>query len=542
MFSATEPISFVFANEHDVYYGPDLLKRNLNQQLWTMLHHTYKAVYFLTASEGTFEVRTFGDVAASPYQEEQVGMAAKLWKILMEETERDRFEKWILRQLCRPSGDGVAFVCSLEDFCQVMSQEEWQPALEQIGKETRRTGIFVLTAPATVERSRELLLHSPVFEWLGAKEVTDLRSGGLRELYGSIKHRKWDTCLFLNAFTSEQMRSMLIHILMEHPERCMDLQTLTELSEYLTAYLCDPSAQREMPLAELGVPMSYLSYRELYELLQTESVWNRLMEQQNSCQLRPVKNTCMDAPILWDRNSYAGHCMMIKLPHWISQNHQARDQAMQTLKRIWREISVPKNRMENPQLAEAVDGFITQLDTVSYNDLDTYQQILSALEFCVRWVYTQPEDPKMKRIGEILEKFHSSIHLSQQCFHMSQNLELFRRQAAPGILQKKRMEQVSQQLQILTDFRHQYVDLVRASVLELTMPASSHSIMEDLSQLEQQIEHYKQEADQTAKLEPEPQEEPQENVLPQELQEPDTADDDYNFVFRPEDLFYTTPQ
>ena len=89
MFSPTELISLVFANKDDLYFGDDLLKLNLNQHLWKELHKTYQTVYFLSAAEKAFTVRTFGDIHGTPYTP----------KYSLFSSEQSKFSGWLMRQL-----------------------------------------------------------------------------------------------------------------------------------------------------------------------------------------------------------------------------------------------------------------------------------------------------------------------------------------------------------------------------------------------------------------------------------------------------------
>ena len=189
MFSSEELISYVFANESDLYYGNDLLKLNLNQYLWKKLHKQYETVYFLRAKDGLFQVRTFGDRKSDPE-----------WKKtslkLLGKSDAQKQGIWLQRQL--EMDQRCAIVCPLEDFCTVMEEPVWEKKLREIAADGSRRGKIVLTVSETAERSSKYLLGSPVFDWLGEKAVTDARVGSLRPLYPQLKNRKGDDLVFLN--------------------------------------------------------------------------------------------------------------------------------------------------------------------------------------------------------------------------------------------------------------------------------------------------------------------------------------------------------
>lgn len=522
MFSSKELISFVFANENDIYYGEDLLKLNLNQYLWTKLHESYETVYFLSAAENSFNVRSFGDSTCIAYDSGKKSITKLL--SFIGSTEQDKLGAWMLRQLRAKPNQAVAFVCPLEDFCTVLADDRWTTVLQSIAEEKKRSGIFVLTAPATSERTKDLLLNSPVFDRLGETAVTDLRGGELRELYGPIKRNKWDSCLFLNTFPRERVRSLLLHLAMEYPDRCQSCQELDTLADYLTGYLHDPQSQQEEPLLTSNLPAGYLLYRELYEQLASESVWNRLAKQ--SAKAFPKHSSaslCREAPVLRDLKCYAGKCMMLRLPKWVREQDGEGRRADKILENIQREVSAPKNRPENKEITAAAEEFLSQLDAVNADDLDTYLQLLQAIEFCAGRVYAEPGREETGRVLAIIEKLRSGISISGACFTMRRDLKLYQSQAAPGSLQSAKLLRMNKQLATLEELRKRYVDLVNASILELTMPASTTHIMDQLEELKQEVEECEEQI-------------PQIQDLP--LGEDEFGDD---FSFRPEDYAYIPP-
>lgn len=530
MFSSKELISFVFVNENDVYYGDDLLKLDQDQYLWDLLHASYDAVYFLSATEGRFQVRSFGDLSCCEYTHGKKGLFGKLGG----KTEQKIQGDWILRQLRAKSGATAAFVCPLEDFCSILSDDRWDEVLDAIAEEKKRTGIFVLTASATAERTKDLLLESPVFEKLHETAVTDLRGGEQRELYSTIKKRKWDSCLFLNAFTWERVRALLLHIAMEYPQRCESCRQLERLTDYLSAYLRDPELARAEPLFDSELPAEYLMYRELYEQLCQERVWNRLEQQsecyaQNGNRRERRESAGTHVPVLRDRNSYAGKCMKVKLPQWVRAHEEEGPRADRLLQDIRGLVSTPKNRRENRQIAEAAEDFLSRIDAVRDGDLDTYRQVLSALKFCVDWIYTEPEGQETARVQRVIKNHCDAIAVSDQCFALRRNLEINRLQPAVGKLQSKTLEQLETELQNREKMRGLYADLIGASVLELTMPATVGSVSDMLVGLEQELERFGQ---------PDPE--------AQTLSEPETAQvikpgPEEEFILRPEDYLYIPP-
>ncbi|MCD7917264.1 MAG: hypothetical protein LUF84_02220, partial [Clostridiales bacterium] len=97
MFSSSELIHFVFANDDDDYYCGGLLRLDLNQYLWMKLHEEhYHTVYFLSRTDANiFSIKTCGDKKSSSFTVKQ-----SIWSwVLGTETEEEQQENWLCRQL-----------------------------------------------------------------------------------------------------------------------------------------------------------------------------------------------------------------------------------------------------------------------------------------------------------------------------------------------------------------------------------------------------------------------------------------------------------
>lgn len=534
MFSSKELISFVFANENDTYYGEDLLKLDLNQHLWERLHGSYDAVYFLSAEGSSFRVRSYGDLSCGKYTPEK----KSLFKLFGGSSEQQDQGEWILQQLRAKPGKTAAFVCPLEDFCSVLSDDRWDSVLADIVAEKKRTGIFVLTASATAEQTAQLLLESPVFEKLRETAVTDLRGGALRELYGTLKKRKWDSCLFLNSFTWERVRALLLHLVMEYPERMESTSQLDVLTDYLYAWLRDPEAAGGELLSE-QLPAGYLTYGALYTQLRKEHTWHRLEKESQryaaSDHRQMTRDSAVaDAVVLRDMNSYAGRCLKLRLPGWIQADEEKAHQARSLLRSIQSAVRAPKNRMENKQIAAAAGSILDLVDTVRRSDTDTLTQVLSALKFCVNHVYTEEKGKICEQVLEIIQKHRDTIHVSDQCFCLRQDLERAKAFSGADKLTNYTLMQQQVQLEKLEQARKTYTDLISARELGLNMPATSGSITDLMSNLEQEIRDFETRAQEPVCIpEPEPEipkfEETPEPEIQEEEEEMEINEEEVNW-------------
>lgn len=534
MFSSKELISFVFANENDTYYGDDLLKLDLNQYLWERLHGSYEAVYFLSAEENTFHIRSYGDQCCKEY----VPAKKKLFS-LGGKTEQREQGNWILQQLRRKSGEAAAFVCPLEDFCAVLSDSRWDAVLEDMAGEKNRTGIFVLTASTTAEKTSALLLESPVFEKLRETAVTDLRAGALRELYSTLKKRKWDNCMFLNIFTWERIRALLMHLVMAYPDRCESCAQLDSLADYLYAYLRDPAIAGEERLLPEDMPAGYLMYETLYEQLEKEYIWRKLLKQSacyagGACRDR-WENSGTEVPVLRDRNSYAGRCMKIHVPKWAREDEAAGPKIRQKLNSICCQVSAPKNRPENQAIITAAEDLLSQIDAVHACDTDTYVRVLQALEFCVCQVYLAVEDEKTESVLTIIKKQQEAIRFSGDCFILRRELELNRSYSIGGKLQSMALQRMESRLYTTEQIIRKHDDLIVAMEMELKMPAGTGNIAEQLAELERAIENL-----QHQETIPEPESEPEVVLTPADIPDPEPEPEPEDFPLTP-DLYSIKP-
>lgn len=489
MFSPNDLIHLVFADEADTYYCEDLLKPDLHQYLWLKLHEKYSSVYFLTLSENTFSVKTYGDLNCKPYEPPPKFLT---W---MGGSEMKDFGKWVLRQLTSRRSESAAFVCSLEDLCQAAAEHrDWAGALEDIAGAKARTGIFVLTVPVSVERSRPLLLHDPVFEHLRENAVLDVRNGALRELYGSLKRNKGESCVFLNAFSWDRVYPVLLHVMLEQPGRFLPQKDMEAVIGYLVRYLADLKLQRDDPLFNSRAPGSYMQFRELYDELKDEKVWTRLVGRSLK-ERSPADNRAEHAEpamgfhMTRDKSGYAGKCMTLQIPNGI-RRLDTQGRAVGLLLDIQRELLRPKNRDENEMLAAKAAGFLAKLEAVAPDDPDTCQRILEAVHFCVTWMYVR-ESEEEKRVLEIVESLEMYVKISNQYWLARKNVDLYKLQNASGTITDIKIQQAQKQLEAQEKILRTYQDLVSASSMDLSILSFSDNITEQTEKLDRAVEKFR---------------------------------------------------
>lgn len=497
LFSANDLIHLVFANETDTYYCDNLLKLNLHQYLWFKLHEKYSSVYFMILSENTFSIKTYGDLKCKAYEP-----AHKFWKWMGLESEMGELGKWIHKQLTSQRNESAAFVCSMEDFCAASEYPDWAVTLESIARERNRTGILVLTVPVSVERSKHLFLHSPAFEHLQEKAILDLRSDTLQDLYGSIKRDKGESCVFLNTFSRDRVYAILLHIALEQKGRFLAPEDMETAAGYLARYLASMELQREYPLFKVQIPSPYMQFRNLYDQLKDEDVWERLMDRclnEKNPADDPAGNTAsaMEFHIMRDRSCYAGKCMMLQIPNGIKQLDTEAERASDLLLAIQYELMRPKNWDENKMLSDAAEGFLKKLSAISPNDLNTYKRALEAVHFCVTWMYIREQSEEEARAREIVEFLEGYVNTSDLCCRLRRDVELRKRKGGSGTLTDMSLQQAQSRLAVLEMALQKSQDLVSASIINLSMASLSDHIAEQMEELKQEVEAYRPPQDAT---------------------------------------------
>lgn len=452
MFPSNQLISYVFANPDDEYRGGDLLTLNLQQYLWKSLHQQYNTVYFLRSPDDrTFSAHTFQERDAV-----QPG-SRKFWQ-----SHEEVFGKWLLKQLCLKREKAVAFVCPMDVFCRVFSQDAWASVLEEIANEPKRTGIFVLTASPYAADSRECLLHSPVFELLCERTVTGNR-GRKQSVYNAIRAEKPDNYRFLNTFTPGRIDDLLLHICAEYPDRFLSVQDRLALADDLAARLQNG---KNLPGQQKGSqPTMYQTYHWLYGQLCSQTVWEQLTDPDR---VRLPFCESPELPLLHNPSCCAGKCITLQLPAWVRDKKDFNGKSpMDILQDIHELVSTPTNSLENKELADAAFAFMRQLNELDTDDIDTCVLLLDALRFCVKWIYIHKEDSKYEEVSRILNGLKVCTVDSASCFRG--NRELSELEANPPTSGQEWLALMNSRKKLNDKMNtlHNYVSLLKGNILTL---------------------------------------------------------------------------
>lgn len=461
MFSSQQLISYVFANPDDEYRGNDLMTLNLKQYLWQSLHAQYNTVYFLHSPDGvTMSVRTFGDKYAKPYKPSFLGF-----------NEQRRFGDWLLEQMDLPADKAAAFVCDLGDFCTVFSQSGWESMLKKLAADTKRTGIFVLTASPYSEDSLPYLLESPVFDLLHETAVTENR-GLKRCIYSSIQEAKPLHYRCLNAFTPERISTLLLHICAADPRRCLDRREREEMAAALASnlYGSDPLPGILSP----SQPALYLTYRDLYQLLQNRSNWEEIRQ---LTRLPAVKIP----PILRSPDCYAGRCLKLPLPDWVMGKPDSSDRYPEdTLRGIQETVCLPPNSPENRQLMNTAQAFLENLRNLEDGDIDTCSLLLDALNCCIQWITVCEKDSNYQDILDSLKLFDIYAKSSSDLYLRERNLAARERDPSAPSIERLRLPGLRKQLDDDKLDHSDCVGYLRYNITIMQTTSSTSGVLKEL--------------------------------------------------------------
>ena len=524
MFSPKDPIHLVFANDADTYYQDNLLRLTLDQKLWLTLHESgCSAVYFLGSDGDCFTIKTFGEPACKPYEGE-LGLK-KVKRFFADRTRLDGFCAWMLKQMKNP----VAFVCSLEDFCEVIRPDWSDPAqsLSAMAADTKRKGILVLKVPPAVERSRALLLHSSAFDRLGAAPILSVRSGEVRPFYYALKTNLGDACVFWNTYTRETISAILTQITVRYYGRQLSSAQFDRCVDYLHRYLNSLSMQQTDPLFQTDALSSELLFSELFTQLLDNSVWRRLLVRSESVETRASVEE-LAYPVTRDKSGAAGRCLRMRLPKWAATAENTSD-----LLSIREELLAPKNHEDNEALLSVLNSLCGKLEGLWENDCHTCRRVLHAIRFCVSRLYLPAEGAETERVLGIAEKLEQNIVYAADLFGKQRDLRISSATAADaGSVMEKKLSQSRASVKAMERMVSHYEDLVDASIVTLSFAGDS---LAQLESLEQEVNRLMNAAESEA---PHPQPAFEAAAAAEQQPEPD----DYEYVLTKADYSYKPPK
>lgn len=410
MFSEKNMICLAFGEENDTYYTDDLLRLNLHQYLWMQLHREgYKQVYFLRSNKNDFEIRTFGDAG-----KQLPTTGAFFWKddtnVLSMQKFWEQLEIW--------TEQGAAVVCPLQDFCQVM---EKTVAPDRGREEVSRKGRFVLTASVFAEQNAASLLTSRAFstQKLNFRPLLEAREATEQGLYESLKGR--NCCVFLNTPTPERLRAILQRILLENPKYMSSYPDLDAMADTLARYLQDADLQMQPELRALkGMPRNP-SFWDVYHTLKEQNQWNALFRYSQKVQHQ--QEMVLDGMILRQPDSYAARCLTLQMPQNTETDSTLYNRAQNGLEQIRILAASPRNKLENPRVAEEISYFLGEV-TKARNSHNKNSEcwIIYSISVCISRICAEKDGDTEKALLKVVEILKSVYELMGRLFDEEREL------------------------------------------------------------------------------------------------------------------------
>lgn len=430
MFSPNDLVHLVFASETDTYYTDGLLTLDLDRYLWFRLHERYSAVFYLSMTGNSFEVKTYGD---------RLPRSVKLPKRVARAGGRQPIGRWIADTLTAGINESAAVVCSLEDINAALRYNDWDKDLQTIAKAKARTGILVIKVPIIAEDAVPLLLKSPIFEYLRDNAVLNARMGGERSLYDSIRGGKGESCVFLNTFTKKAINAILMRLCLERDDRELPPGGTDALADYLARYLSSFRLQLTEPLGEDQRPSPNMGFQDLYDMLRDKGVWEELTRRciGGDAMRGLMPDDAMAFQIARDKNGFAGKCLSLPPLKGRLDGEQER-KITEKLLAVRKEAARPKNRPENPRLHAVGMGLVDML--YAEKNADTYMLILDGILFCAKWLYVGEGSEEEKRTRNILECFIQCVGFSSRSDEWRAQLRTLEQYKNPSkiVLERKR--------------------------------------------------------------------------------------------------------
>lgn len=365
----------------------------------------------------------FGDVNAVQFNSKHNSLSKRLFSGSYARKFLNRMKKQLTN-----SSNKCAFVCNISSFCNIFEQEQWLETLGELKNLEGRTGTIVLVAPPIAERSRGLLLNSPVFETLGDNVILDARCGEIMNFYLTLKNGKGEGCVFLNSYTKERISALLLHCIMEQDLFYTDGE-LDIMADYLVQYLNNRILQWEDRIFEKDFNLLNPLYSSLFSRLLKPEIWSRfiniiesvktsggLKNYLNNKNVRYAYNTCSSVRIVYEEGSFAWDCMTLYPAEFSSGETSLDLQADKILLDIYNELLIHQNKEENRQIAQSIKDFLIELgNAVHQGDYDTYKRVLYSIQFCVKCICASDEE--YREIEKIILALKRYTELSRVVFN-----------------------------------------------------------------------------------------------------------------------------
>lgn len=427
MFPSDALLQLVFANDTDIYFCNGFMQADLNQYLWLKLHEKFKTVRFMYIKDDLLYYRTFGKSHAQElnYDKNTLG---KIKNMFSGKDESSIFGDWICEQLTNKK-ERCVFVFSIIDFCEMFKRKQWKPVLERINKLDQTTGSIVLIAPPDVNTVDKYLTKQSVISTLKTSSflISDISS--LIDYYTHFKKNMKDSCIFLNTFDKERIRTLLVNLVNKGKHDYPGEAFYDNISVLLSRYLCSRFMQLKKKLFSEHFNYVDTLYSELHDQLLDKKIWNGLQLESEKISSVGIEEyirqnfgeqglNYKQLYIYPEKNSSVWRCMSLMLYAPADTNNE---KIAELILRIYQELDVPNSGILDQRITETLERVLYILENaVHEKDIDTYERSVYALYILSKWVYKADMTEQNVNMIESLKKY---LDLSISDFETARQIE-----------------------------------------------------------------------------------------------------------------------
>ena len=248
-------IRIVFAAEDDRYYTDSLLKLDLNQYLWMSLRKYYDDVWFVSVNKrGDINVKCF---------ENNVSVVKK----------QSSPSKWFIEQASRDRKQ--AFVVKKDSFKALFEQRSFWGETSFIDISKFQNIMVIVVVPTKISELKDLLFEDYPLIPFNIKNIKSLEN---KAMIVELSDRYRESCLFLQTFTEECVRNMLLYIMFGDKKKMDSLVLIEYMTVYLTQYMNNKAMQWKFDLSLFDSTRSrqFPLHNEIEEKLKDDTIWRKL--------------------------------------------------------------------------------------------------------------------------------------------------------------------------------------------------------------------------------------------------------------------------
>ncbi len=417
-------IQMWFAYKDDTYYVNDNIKVNLDQYIYIRNKRDKEdcEVVYLRLTDDAVNFYSF-EKKKILFSEEFIKSNVKTTKKREKQFYelQDRLKKW-----------HTVVVMELNDLYMLYSDELFSQKMSKWigGKNTEIKGSIAIKCPPCADVLRNYLgsdVGRKILSDLLGERASSLYSTSIEDFFSVLKKIYPDECRFLNELTAERLKTLLTTISWEKPDRFEGVDDLEKTADFLSRYFRDPCLQQKYKLfnADDTAKANSHKYKELYAILSTEKVWEKLRKAIRNAETtygsylefkaalyshRDYKSQLMICPDGF-RASYSNCFMRFKVP-----DNEKSVENNRLIMEIYKLANMVSVKNEPHEVTNYLDDMLVKLNDWRIDKMpETFSRILKTihltLTYLCREIMTESEEEPYK---VCVNQMNIYIRLSEQ--------------------------------------------------------------------------------------------------------------------------------